>query len=479
MRKEVFRADSVTCTRAGLKLLDNFSLHVFEGEVLGLFFADNRGKDEFVGLATENRAIDYGRVLFMDRQVNSYNAANSVRPGAAMRIGYVSRTEGLIGDMTVAENVFVMRRGFRKYIINKSVLTSQFAALAEEYGVSLDGSVYARDLSMADAYIIQALKAVVDGSALIIVRNACIEYGDPELTKFQQQVRRFAERGVSFIYISGDINVLTGVCDRVAAVEGGRVIRVVDRSEYTAEKLRRYHFSPGRMPVLPEAGTASMLRFDKVSFGSISKFDFSVSEGECVLLWDRMDRIRSDMRSLLSREAKPDSGEIRVRGAQISKSSGAAHISYIREVPTRSMIFSEMSCLDNLCIRAAERVPSLWMGSARRTVIRDEYRALIGDSIDADSPQGLPAESLYDLVYMREYIYNPRILVLERPFIETDIGLRMHIMSLIAMFKQRRTAILIIDSSTTDSAAVSDRMLIVGGSGITGERALGIEEGME
>jgi ABC-type sugar transport system ATPase subunit len=134
------------------------------------------------------------------------------------------------------------------------------------------------------------------------------------------------------------------------------------------------------------------------------------------------------------------------------------------------MIFSEMSYLDNLCIKAAERVPSLWLGTAQRRIIRDEYREYIGGSIDADSPLGLPAESLYDLVYLREYIYNPQILIIERPFIDTDIRLRLHIMSLIAMFKMRGTTILIMDSSTTDSEAVSDRVLIVGGGRITGEK---------
>jgi ABC-type uncharacterized transport system ATPase subunit len=134
------------------------------------------------------------------------------------------------------------------------------------------------------------------------------------------------------------------------------------------------------------------------------------------------------------------------------------------------MVFSEMTYLDNLCIRTAERVPTLWLGSAQRRIIREEYRARIGNCIDADAPVDMPAKSLYDLVYLREYIYNPQILVIERPFIETDIGLRLHIMSLIAMFKTRGATILIIDNSMAGSEAVSDRILIVGGGGIEGEK---------
>jgi ribose transport system ATP-binding protein len=379
--------------------------------------------------------------------------------------------------MTVAENVFVMRKGFKKYVISKPVLISQFAALAAEYGVDVDGGVYVRDLSLADRYIIQALKAATSGCALVIIRNTGLQYGGAELTLFQQQVRRFAERGVSFIYISGDINVLTGACDRIAVAEGGRVIRVVDRSEFTSKKLSRYHYLPDSLLPSPGTDLVSVLRFDKVRAGMISMLDFSVSKWECVLLWDRTDRIRYEMRRLLTREIRPASGEIRILGSPFTRARVNVRISYIREAPTRSMIFSEMNYLDNLCIRAAERIPSLWLKNSGRKIIRDEYRGLVGDDIDADSPAELSAESLYSLVYLREYIYNPQLLVIERPFLETDIRIRMHIISLIAKFKARGAAVLIIDSSMTGSDAFSDRMLIVGTGGrITGERKFG---GME
>jgi ABC-type sugar transport system ATPase subunit len=135
------------------------------------------------------------------------------------------------------------------------------------------------------------------------------------------------------------------------------------------------------------------------------------------------------------------------------------------------MIFDKMSCMDNLCLRVAERVPFLWLGSSRRKIIMDEYREMLGDDIDADTPFGLSAESLYKLVYLREYIYNPRLLVIAKPFLETDIKLRLLIISLITMFRSRGTSILILDSSTSDSGVCADRTLSVMGGRVTGEMA--------
>jgi ribose transport system ATP-binding protein len=474
MRREVFRADSVTFCSNGVNLLDRFSIHVFEGEILGLFFSDNNGKDEFVELVTNNHPIEYGKVYFADERVNSYRQGRPSSPNT--RIGYVSRAVGLIDDMSVSENVFLMRKGFRKYIIDRAVLKAQFDSLAAEYGIDIDGDACVRDLSSSERYIIQMLKTVVAGGALIIVRNVGMEYGSSELRAFQKQVRRFAKSGISFIYISSDIRVLTGVCDRVAVTEGGRVVTFAESREYPTKKLDRYNFYTDRMFESTAMNTMSLLRFDKVSGGGLNEMDFSVASGESLLLWDRGDSVLTDVLAMLSKSVRPVSGSIRFMGGLLPGPGKGSRISFIAESPTRTMIFDEMSYMDNLCLRAAERVSSLWLGSASRRIIWDEYRAMIGDDIDADSPAGLSEESLYRLVYLREFIYKPLLLVIEKPFLETDAGLRRLIMSLMAMFRDIGTAILILDSSTSDSSIVANRTLAVMGGKVVGESIRSGEE---
>jgi ribose transport system ATP-binding protein len=457
-----------------MNLLDRFSIHVCEGEIFGLFFSDNNGKDEFVKLAINNHPIEYGKVYFTNEQVNSYRQGRPSPPNP--RIGYVSRAVGLIDDMSVSENVFLMRRGFRKYIIDRAVLKAQFDSLAAEYGIDIDGDACVRDLSFSERYIIQTLKSVVAGSALIIVRNVGMEHGSLELHAFQRQVRRFAESGISFIYISSDIRVLTGVCGRVAVTEGGRVVTLAESREYSTKKLGRYHFYPDGMFESSTMDAVSLLRFDKVSGGGLNEMDFSVASGESVLLWDRSDSALTDVLAMLSRSVRPVSGTIRFMGGLLPGPGKGSRVSFIAESPTRRMIFDEMSYMDNLCLRAAERVPSLWLGSASRRIIWDEYRAMIGDDINADSPAGLPAESLYRLVYLREFIYKPLLLVIEKPFQETDARLRRLIMSLMSLFRNRGTSILILDSSTSYSSIVANRTLAVVGGKVTGERVRAGEE---
>jgi len=458
MREEVFRSDNVIYRSEGVKLLDHFNLHIFRGETFGLFFTDNRGKNELIRLAMEGGTLDYGSLSFLGEQVNSFKMP---APARVSGVSLISRDERLLDDMSVAENVFVMRKNFRKYVINAGVIRSQFERLAGEYGVDIDGGALVRDLTPLDRYIVRLLKAVIEGSFLIIVKDIGLSPNGPEIERFQKHITRFAELGVSFLYISGDMNELAAVCDRIGVAERGRIVSTVKRENFDKAVFRNYYFDPEQVRTVAETGTRKVFSFDAVLREGAGYANFDVSEGECVLLWDRSDTMIEYMVRLLSGEERPAAGHIRLDGRELHTYRGRAPLSIIRESPAQNGIFLDMSYLDNLCFKAGNRLTSLWRKKAVRQNIRSEYYPLAGSDIDALPPLALSQESLYNLAYLREHIFSPMLLVLVRPFLDTDIKLKMHILSLIEMFRQSGVSLLILDSSVSESSAIADRTFTI------------------
>ena len=466
MRKEVFRSDSIIYRSEGVKLLDHFNMHVFEGEVFGLFFTDNRGKNELIRLAMEGGVLDYGSLSFRDERVNSFLMPTPSRPAG---VSLISRDELLLDDMTVAENVFVMRKNFRKYVINRGVIRSQFDRLAAEYGVTIDGGAFVRDLAPIDRYIVRLLKAVIEGSFLIIVKDIGLSPDSSEIEQFQAHIRRFAESGVSFLYISGDASELIRVCDRIGVAEHGRIVSTVRRGDFDEERFRNYYFDPEQIRPGTQTQRQTVLRFDAALRAGAKKIGLSVSEGECVLLWDRSDTVIEKIVRILSGEVKPTGGSVLIDGRELASYGGRAPVSIIRETPARNDIFADMSYLDNLCFKAANRLPALWRKPSIKQSIRNEYCHYAGGDIDALPPLSLSPESMYNLVYLREHIYRPRLLVLVRPFLDTDIRLKLHILSLIRLLRETGASLLILDSSVSESSAVADRTFAIKGGQIKEE----------
>ena len=466
MRREAFRSDNIVYRSGGVKLLDNFNMHIFESEVFGLFFTDDRGKNELIRFITEGGELDYGSISLGDELVNSFIAPSySKTAGATL----VSRDELLLDEMTVAENVFVVRRNFRKFIIDAGVIQSQFERFAGEYGVDIDGRESVRNLAPVDRYITRLLKAVIEGSLLIIVKDLGLSPGGPEIERFHRYVRRFAESGVSFLYISGDIGELFGVCDRVGVAEHGRIVSTIRREDFDEERFRNYYFGPEKTRAPAGTGKRTVLGFHATPAIGAERIDLDVSEGESVLLWDRSDTVIEHMVRALSGEVKPVSGHILVDGRHPHSYSARAPISFIREAPSQNSIFSDMSYLDNLCFKAANRLPALWRKDEIKQNVRNEYYPIIGDDIDAPPPLALSQKAVYTLVYLREHIYRPRLLVLVRPFLDTDIRLKIHILSLIEMIRSEGASLLILDSSVSESSAIADRIIALkGGQGTEG-----------
>jgi len=461
MRKEVFRSDNVVYRSEGVKLLDNFSMHIFEGEVFGLFFTDNRGKNELIRLAMEGGVLDYGSLSFCDEKVNSFLTP---APSRMAGVSLVSRDELLLDEMTVAENVFVMRKKFRKYVIDSGVIRSQFERLAAEYGVDIDGGALVRDLPAADRYIVRLLKAVVEGSFMIIVKDIGLSPNGLDIKRFHHFIRRFAGSGLAFLYVSGDPGELLGISDRIGVAERGRIVSTVRRENFGETRFVKYYFHPAQAAQeqkFSETRHHTVLDFDAALPAGAGPVKLDVFEGECVLLWDRSDMMIEQIARVLNGEIKPASGRVLIEGRELASFKGLAPISIIRETPSRHGVFSDMSYLDNLCMKASNRIPSLWRKNSIKQNIRSEYHMLAGDDIDALAPLALSPESMYNLVYLREHIFRPKLLVLVRPFLDTDVRLKLHILSLIELLRKGGASLLILDSSVSDSSAIADRTLTI------------------
>jgi len=279
------------------------------------------------------------------------------------------------------------------------------------------------------------------------------------MESFHGYIRRFAQSGVSFLYISGDVSELFRVCDRIGIAEQGRVVSTIRCENFHEERFRNYYFDPEQIRTPAETSKHTVLSFNAAPMSGAEQIEFGVSEGECVLLWDRSDTVIEQMIRILSGEVKPASGRVMIDGRPLASYRAKAPISIIRESPSRNGVFGDMSYLDNLCFKAANRFPALWRKTAIKQNIRDEYYSFAGGDIDALPPLALSQESVYTLVYLREHIFKPRLLVLVRPFLDTDIRLKMHILSLIEMLRAAGASLLILDSSVSESSAVADRTI--------------------
>lgn len=72
MKQEVLRIENVTVCQDGITYLDNFNMHIFSGEIMGLIGRSAHGKEQLMQLLCDNITLKYGRVYYNSVMVNSY-----------------------------------------------------------------------------------------------------------------------------------------------------------------------------------------------------------------------------------------------------------------------------------------------------------------------------------------------------------------------------------------------------------------------
>ena len=134
MRREILRMERVTCIGQGQKLLNNFNFQLFEGEIMGLVPLDSYGLDEFIDCVANNRQLLYGRVYIREKLVNTY----AVHPRMKNNVYSILKDENLIQGLLAADNVFLIREGYKGFFINDSIIQKQLKRLFQEVGMDIN-----------------------------------------------------------------------------------------------------------------------------------------------------------------------------------------------------------------------------------------------------------------------------------------------------------------------------------------------------
>lgn len=464
MRRELLRMDHVSLLVNGEALLDGLDLQIFTGEIMGLIAVRDRGCDQLIRLVCQNIPISFGRVWYDGRTVNSYSHSD----GTANRVYVIGQMSHLVEGLSVVDNLFVLRKGFKKYFISKRVLREQAEAFFKENQIQVDLRKRVSALTALERCLVELGKALLMGCRLVVVDNPGNFLSQYELTRFQEMLRLVRERGVSVLYIGNHHQELFRIADRLSLFFDGRVVKVFEQDEMTDEGIapyiRGWVVPGGRTDPEQEDG---VLHFHSVHGGDLHGLGFVLHRGECLTILDMDNRIAGDVLALLTGEKSCKKGRITLEHVLYTRERAADHlkagVAVIPKDCTEALLYRERSYMENLTFLLDRKLGrSILPGRFLRS-IRKEYGSRVGEIIDSASVADLPLEEQIALVYYRIMLFHPRVLVCIQPLARGDMYLRLKIIALLREIVQAGTAVLIITANVSDTLMVSDRLLVVEG----------------
>lgn len=459
MKTETLRMERVTYKEQGNVTLDNFSMTIWTGEIFGLVPVNHYGLSSLMKLLKQNLPLHYGYVYYRDRLVNQWNRTTNT----SNRISIIQSKSCLAEDLSVADNIFVLRPGFKKWLIKPSVLQKQLQPFLEEIGMEIDANAYIDELSAFERFVVELLKAVVSGNRLIVLSDISTFISESELEKLREIIQYYAGKGISFLYITAHFEEAKQICDRTALMENGQIIKCFDSREktpdtFSLESVVDYDRWVRQQFDMAEENRNRQAVFETshLYYGGMRDLNIRVAPGECLVLQDFDNQSFRDFISLFE-GMQPDSGHLFLEGKDFIP--GDRRIAVIQELPTESMLFHRMSYMDNLCFSMDHRFKRVWLTGGIRKSIMEEYGDLLGKDVFRCKVEQLSQKQKYDLVYTRILLQNPKIVFCVQPFKSAGVSIRSHIWELLERFLDRNIAVVILAVNLADSLALADRLV--------------------
>lgn len=456
MRPEIFRMERVTYQENEIQKLIDCDLNIFSGEIMGLIPLNSHGLSALIDVMTKNLPLQFGFVFLKEKMINNWQ-----RPRPQNNpIGLIQSKSHLVDGMTLTDNVFVLRSGFRAWYIQSTLLHTQLIPFFERIGVDVPLDAYPENLTPFQRIIVELIRAMVAGYRLIVLQDFSTFLNEAELETIHTILRQCTQEGFSFLYIGSQPEDLSQIADRIAIFGNGRVLKTVETGASLQSLLE--NASSGKVvteedrPLL--AGTQPVFRADEVSFDGVENISFSVYPGECVVLQDISSQFTDQMLQVLLGEKTISAGKLLLREQRFS-SIRNRDVAVIQELPTQTMVFPRLSYFDNLFMTSDHHIPGLWIRKRMQQRLAREYSTRQDGALFEQPVESLTELEKYDLVYNRIRLQKPAVVFCVHPFKGTDMELREHIRLLVSQLQKKQIAVVLLTTNAADAVGVADRII--------------------
>jgi len=476
---------NITKEFPGIIANDNITLKLKKGEIHALLGENGAGKSTLMSVLFGLYQAEKGEIRKNGKKVtiNNPNDAN------ALGIGMVHQHFKLVEVFTVLENIILGVEPVNKGFLEMEQSKGKIMELSEQYGLKISPDSLIEDISVGMQQRVEILKMLYRDNEILIFDEPTAVLTPQEIKELLQIMKDLAAEGKSILFITHKLNEIMEVADRCTVLRKGKYIGTVDVEKTTKEELSRMmvgrdvSFSVEKEENKPGDVILSIKNMTVASKthknNAVKDVSFDVRAGEIVCLAGIDGNGQSEFVYGLTGLEKLVSGEITLRGKDISKASirerSASGMSHIPEDRHKHGLVLDYKLEENLILQR------YWQPKFQKNqfIKFDEMRNYAEELIerfDIRSSQGpttmtrsMSGGNQQKAIIAREIDKEHELLVAVQPTRGLDVGAIEYIHSQLIASRDAGKAVLLVSLELDEVMNVSDRILVIYEGEIVGE----------
>jgi ribose transport system ATP-binding protein len=472
MPEAIIRAEKIRKDFSTVTVLNDISIELHAGEVLGLIGENGAGKSTLMKIFSGIYQPTAGS-LFIDGQPVTFRYPSDAK---AAGVSIVPQEFNLCPDLSVMENVFLgeeirTRGGF----LDQAAMRARTRELLAELSASVDPDARITELSAAQKQLVEICKALAHKARVLILDEPTTVLTRIEIDSLFRVLRELRARGLALIYISHKLWEIEEICDRVVVLRDGERVHSAPIADLSpAEMARRM---VGRelsdiFPRLVEPAADAPVLFEVEGLSSPGAFEnisFAVRAGETLGLAGLVGAGRTEVAEAIM-GLRRASGRIAIQGRELRghkpKDAVAAGIGYLSEDRQGSGVMVPFSIEENVTLVSLPgytRGP-LGLVDRRREVARAQQLKQLFAIKSASTAQclnELSGGNQQKVSLAKCFDPEPRVLIVDEPTRGVDVGAKQDIYRLINELTAKGIVIILISSELEEIIGMCRRVLVM------------------
>ena len=201
-----------------LKVTDDVSLSVTQGEVLGILGPNGAGKTTLFNLISGDLQVDAGAVEFDGRLITSAPPFQRCRDG----IGRSYQVPQPFGAMSVFENL-VTAACFGAQVTEKKAWEIGWDVL-QQTGLQRFANTPAGSLTLLNRKRLELARALATQPRLLLLDEIAGGLTEHEALELVAELKRIKESGITMIWIEHVVHALLSLADRLLVINFGKTL---------------------------------------------------------------------------------------------------------------------------------------------------------------------------------------------------------------------------------------------------------------
>lgn len=216
---ELLKLDSLSRRFGGLQALENVSLSIGAGEVVGLIGPNGAGKTTLVNVITGVHPATGGQAIYRGKDITRYKPYETARIGLARTFQIVQP----FPDLTVLDNVTAAALFSSS---GSSIHQAQEFAREQLEFVGLYAQVNspAASLTLAMRKRLELAKTLAMRPKLLFLDEVNAGLNSAEVEQAMSLIKKIAATGTTIVLIEHLIKVVVTVCSRIVVLHNGQLI---------------------------------------------------------------------------------------------------------------------------------------------------------------------------------------------------------------------------------------------------------------